>query len=157
MRQTITLVALLVLIILACGGYFWFTGNVARRETLAADGKEPGASELAAAAMPPIQADTPAMPAARLGNTPSPAPAATADGALGDINDPNQRRSVCGYLAAQSDRLNYEFKQPLPPPVIDHIATEVEQARAQASRYSCVSGATQNSPSAHRRAPALAG
>jgi hypothetical protein len=143
-RWAITLVALIVLIAVAYKAYFWYTNDVARREAVVA-GREP--REIAVP--PPVEVEGLAQPAASAvaGTTPGNAPAAVLN--LGNISDPDQRRSVCGYLAAELERLDYEFKQPLPPPVIDRLATQIEQIHALASRYNCVSDKGQPGTNTH--------
>lgn len=72
--------------------------------------------------------------------------------------DPGQRASVCGYLSAEISRLDYEFQQPLPPPVLDDISTQLTQLRAQAKSAECAApkpvAAAASAPAAPRRRPA---
>ena len=43
----------------------------------------------------------------------------------------SDKTAVCAHLAAEIERLEFEFAQALPPPVIDHISTQLGQLRAQ--------------------------
>jgi hypothetical protein len=129
----VTLIALVALLGMAYLSYAWFTDNVAQREAVAI-----GAVPITVP--PPVEVE---------GLVQS-APQAVAD--LGNISDPSQRRAVCGYLAAELTRLNHEFKQPLPPPVIDRIATEIDQRQAQVSRYGCAPGDASRPPARRRAA-----
>jgi hypothetical protein len=53
--------------------------------------------------------------------------------------DPGQQQVTrCNYLAAETARLDYEFSQPLPPPVLDHISTRLADLRARAEDARCV-------------------
>ncbi len=63
------------------------------------------------------------------------APAATERAPASD--DPSQRAAECDYLAAEIARMDYEFKQPLPPPVLDQIATDLKNAREQGASLKC--------------------
>ena len=128
-----TLIALAVLAVVAYKAYFWFTGDMPQRPAMAA-GEDPNG----VAVPPPIEVQGLAQSDGTSDTAPDNAPAAVAD--PGDISDPDRRRAVCGYLAAESERLSHEFKQPLPPPVIDRIATEIGQLSAQTSRYGCTPG-----------------
>jgi hypothetical protein len=143
-RWAITLIALIVLIVVAYKAYFWYAHDVAQREQAAASGKP-----LEVAVPPPVEVDGLTQPtaSATAATTSEKIPTAAVD--LGNINDPDQRRSVCGYLAAELERLNYEFKQPLPPPVIDRIATQIEQIQARTNRYNCVSDKGQQGTNTH--------
>lgn len=51
--------------------------------------------------------------------------------------DPAQDEAVCHYLVAEIDRLDFEFKQPLPPPILDHISTRLAELRGQHSAAQC--------------------
>jgi hypothetical protein len=129
-RWVMTLIALVVLVAIAYKGYFWFMGNAARHQAQAADQESNQVTVPPPVEVPGLAQSDDAQDAA-----PGKVSAIGAD--LGNINDPDQRRAVCGYLAAESERLGHDFKQPLPPPVIDRIATETAQLRAQISRYGC--------------------
>jgi hypothetical protein len=144
-----TLIALAVLAVLAYQAYAWFASDVAQRAVRAA-GREPGNVIAAPPARiaPPQSAPAPGAAGG--------APAAITD--LGVINDPDQRRSVCGFVAAELQRLDHEFKQPLPLSVIDRIATEIAQWRSQAERYGCAPkeqppSGSPNTPARRRAAP----
>jgi hypothetical protein len=146
MRWAVTLIALVVLIVVAYQGYYWLMGNITRRNALMAD-RESGHI----AVPPPVEVKDLEQSA----NIPA---AVTSD--PGSISDPDQRRSMCGYLAAELERLNHDFKQPLPPPIVDRIATEIEPLRAQLNHYGCVPSGAQNDSSGapeHRRAKQSAG
>ncbi|MBK6614924.1 hypothetical protein [Ottowia sp.] len=52
--------------------------------------------------------------------------------------DPSQQAAACRYLAAEIERLDFEFRQPLPPPVLDHISTLLGTLRAQSGAARCV-------------------
>lgn len=47
------------------------------------------------------------------------------------------RRSVCNHLLAEVARLNFEFQQPLPPPVLDHISSHLAMLRSQHAEAQC--------------------
>ena len=47
------------------------------------------------------------------------------------------RDAECGYLAAENARLGYEFSQPLPPPVLDQIASRVKTLRERSAQLKC--------------------
>jgi hypothetical protein len=111
--------------------YFWLKDDLAQRGAVSA---EPGS----VAVPPPVEVQEPASPADA--QTAASGAVSAAVAALGNIGDPDQRRSACGYLAAESARLAHDFKQPLPPPVIDRIATETAQLRAQSNHYGCAPG-----------------
>lgn len=50
---------------------------------------------------------------------------------------PGQREATCRFLAAEISRLNYEFQQTLPPPVLDEISSDLKVRREQAVHLSC--------------------
>ena len=142
-RWIVTLIALAVLAAIAAKGYFWFTGDVARRKALVAvQESEP------IAVPPPVEVQG-------LAAQPD-AAASVAD--LGNLADPDQHRAVCAYLVAEQERLDHEFKQPLPPPVVDRIATEIAQLHTQTSRADCTPGNAKDAPhaAADRRSAAAA-
>ncbi|QTD45518.1 hypothetical protein [Ottowia testudinis] len=73
--------------------------------------------------------------------------------------DPSQQTAVCGYLTAEIARLDFEFKQPLPPNVLDHISSQLSGLRAQHGAAKCdpLPKADPNNkptPAARKRAPA---
>ncbi|MDO5624130.1 MAG: hypothetical protein Q4G71_05530 [Pseudomonadota bacterium] len=70
------------------------------------------------------------------GATGLPAPALH-PAALGVGNDPSARQSACGYLLAEVMRLDFEFQQPLPPPVLDHISSQLADLRARHEQGRC--------------------
>lgn len=53
------------------------------------------------------------------------------------VDDPSHRTAVCGYLLAEITRLDFEFQQPLPPAVIDHISTQLGALRADHAAAKC--------------------
>lgn len=63
------------------------------------------------------------------------APAVAERPALSD--DPSQRVAECHYLAAEIARMDYDFQQQLPPPVLDQIATSLKIAREQSASLKC--------------------
>lgn len=48
-----------------------------------------------------------------------------------------QHASECGFLQAEIERLEFEFRQPLSPPVIDHISTELGVLRQKRADLAC--------------------
>jgi len=72
----------------------------------------------------------------------------------------SQRDAVCAYLAAEIARLDFEFQQALPPPVLDHLSTRLGGLRAQHRAAECVAagapGGARPAP-ARQRAPTPAG
>lgn len=76
--------------------------------------------------------------------------------ALAGSSDPSQLVASCAYLAAEIDRLGFEFRQPLPPPVLDHISTQLALLRAQSLAADCAPLAKVEEPkpgAAARRTP----
>ena len=71
--------------------------------------------------------------------------------------DPSQQTALCGYLAAEIARLDFEFKQPLPPNVLDHISSQLSGLRAQHGAAKCEPlpkpAADQPAPAVRKRAP----
>ncbi|HMN21924.1 MAG TPA: hypothetical protein PKA16_11095 [Ottowia sp.] len=53
-------------------------------------------------------------------------------------DDPAQHQALCAYLAAEVERLDFEFQQPLPPPVLDDISSRLLTLRGQGERLRCV-------------------
>lgn len=51
--------------------------------------------------------------------------------------DPSLHEASCRYLSAEIARLDYEFRQPLPPPVIDLISTRLSTLRGQSEQGHC--------------------
>ena len=66
--------------------------------------------------------------------------------------DPSQQTALCGYLAAEIARLDFEFKQPLPPNVLDHVSSQLSGLRAQHGAAKCEPLAK---PAADKPAPAV--
>ena len=76
-----------------------------------------------------------------------------------DVGDPGQHSAVCGYLAAEIERLDFEFRQPLPPAVLDHISSQLAGLRAQHGGAHCgalpkAAAADPTAPPAPKRPPA---
>ena len=71
--------------------------------------------------------------------------------------DPSQQTALCGYLAAEIARLDFEFKQPLPPNVLDHISSQLSGLRAQHGAAKCdplpKPAADKPAPVVRKRAP----
>lgn len=55
----------------------------------------------------------------------------------GGNTSPEQRIALCQYLLAEVQRLNFEFQQPLPPPVLDRISTRLGVLRDQGEQLQC--------------------
>lgn len=55
--------------------------------------------------------------------------------------DPAQLDATCRYLAAEIERLDFEFRQPLPPQVLDHISSRLVVLRAQGETGQCAPAA----------------
>ena len=71
--------------------------------------------------------------------------------------DPSQQTALCGYLAAEIARLDFEFKQPLPPNVLDHISSQLSGLRGQHGAAKCEPlpkpAADKPAPAVRKRAP----
>jgi len=78
--------------------------------------------------------------------------AQAAIGAAGD--EASQQQAECNFLSAELDRLGYEFRQPLPPPVLDQISTRLTALRAQSERAKCAPSAQAAASAASAAAPA---
>lgn len=104
------------------------------------DGSEPAPPAVAASTGPggEVAPTTPARPPAWSGGT-----------------DPGQLDASCRYLAAEIDRLGFEFRQALPPPVLDHISTQLALLRAQSLAADCapLAKVEEPQPAATKRAP----
>lgn len=57
-------------------------------------------------------------------------------------NQTSEQAARCGFLRAEVERLEYEFQQALPPPVLDHISTELGLLRQQRAELSCPGAAS---------------
>ena len=70
---------------------------------------------------------------------------------------PSQQTALCGYLAAEIARLDFEFKQPLPPNVLDHVSSQLSGLRAQHGAAKCEPlpkpAADKPAPAVRKRAP----
>lgn len=64
-------------------------------------------------------------------------PVATAASMLSGSDDPAQRRAQCDYLLAEVERLEFDFQQPLPPPILDEISSRLLALRSQGERLAC--------------------
>ncbi len=53
------------------------------------------------------------------------------------VGDPSHQTAVCGYLLAEITRLDFEFRQPLPPNVLDHISSRLSALRAEHAAAQC--------------------
>lgn len=54
-----------------------------------------------------------------------------------DADNASLHDGACRYLAAEVERLAFEFRQPLPPPVLDQISTHLTALRSQSERAGC--------------------
>ena len=73
-----------------------------------------------------------------LGSTGDRVPATVAQAlVLATGADPAQLDATCRYLAAEIERLDFEFRQPLPPQVLDHISSRLVVLRAQGEAGQC--------------------
>ena len=93
-----------------------------------------------------------------LGSTGDDAPVAVAAPAVFAAGgDPGQSDARCRYLAAEVERLDFEFKQALPPQVLDHISSRLVVLRAQGEAGHCgplTKPAAKPAPSAPAKRPA---
>jgi hypothetical protein len=137
-RRMGSVIALAVLVVMAGLAYFWYAADVARREALVAAGSEP----VEIVVPPPVEVAGLAQPGGGPGDV-----SAALEGEV-NLDDSDQRRAWCDHLTAELARLNYEFKQPLPPPVIDRIATEITRLNTQTNRHGCAPGKGPHSPTA---------
>jgi len=64
------------------------------------------------------------------------------------------RDAECGYLAAEIARLRHEFDQPLPPPVLDQVASRLKALRARSAQRQCPAEPTAAAAAAAASAPA---
>lgn len=49
----------------------------------------------------------------------------------------NQRAAACAHLSAEIERLEFEFAQALPPPVLDHVSTRLGLLRSRSQDLRC--------------------
>ncbi len=134
-------IAAVLLVVSAWRAWQWFEGDVERRravaESVAPSGVElrPAAGrlkELDQALPAPVEVDG-------AGDVPSavpPVPQVSAETLSG-----SQRTATCRFLAAEIERLDYEFKQELPPPVLDHLSSRLAQWRSQYQAGKCAAEA----------------
>lgn len=64
-----------------------------------------------------------------------------------------QDLAQCRFLHAEIARLAYDFEQALPPPVIDHIATQLKQLQERSATAGCGDGPSTTSRTGKRHAP----
>ena len=170
----VSVVALIVLAVVAYQAYLWLAGDVERRRALAqhaidmpqnaasaaladnggatppsrlANGEPPAPAVVGGvnkcltngqviytnAACPEGSSPLPGAPAGE------PVPVATqpAVASSGGAADPSQQQADCNFLSAETARLDYEFHQTLPPPVLDRISTQLTDLREQAAAARC--------------------
>ncbi|MBQ9577982.1 MAG: hypothetical protein IJR28_00460 [Ottowia sp.] len=133
--------AAVLLVVGAWRAWQWFEGDVQRRRSVA-ETVLPSGVELHARAdresAAQLQELAQALPApVEVGDLPDTvAPVPRIDfGAL----DGSDRTSACRFLAAEIERLSYEFGQELPPPVLDHLSTRLGLVRDQYQDGKCAS------------------
>jgi hypothetical protein len=153
-RWVIWLIVVAVLLVAIFAFYAWFIGS-GTRHVQPLTGPVSGMGNDASADSTQIAAAQALAGAELAGSDANAAAPLPAVANLGDITDPDQRLAVCSYLTAEFGRLSYEFHQPLPPPVVDRIATEIAQLRGQVDHYSCgapsPADAASNAPAAPSR------
>lgn len=86
-------------------------------------------------------------------------PLAAQPATLSDNANNGQQQANCNFLTAEIARLSYEFQQPLPPAVLDHISSRLTGLRAQTEDARCAAALPKAASSAasapdRRRAPA---
>ena len=132
-------IATVLLIVGAWRAWQWFEGDVQRRRTVA-ESVAPSGVELRA------RADTDGS--RELSELEQALPAPVEVGDLPDTVAPvplvnmqalnaEEQRDACRFLAAEIERLDYEFKQNLPPPVLDHVSTRLGMFRDQYQAGKC--------------------
>ena len=130
-------IAAVLLVVGAWRAWQWFEGDVQRRRTVAesvlptgvelrADGDTAAQLQELAQALPaPIEVgDVP--------DTVAPVPQLDMEALSG-----NDRTEVCRFLAGEIERLAYEFRHELPPPVLDHLSTRLGMLRDQYQDGKC--------------------
>lgn len=149
-------VAAVLLVVGAWRAWQWFEGDVQRRRTVA-ETVLPSGVELharadrdAAAQMQELDQALPAP--VEVGDLPETvAPVPQID--FGTLAQ-SDRTSACRFLAAEIERLDYEFGQELPPPVLDHLSTRLALLRDQYHGGKCASLAPLRAGVAARRSAA---
>lgn len=132
-------IAAALLVVGAWRAWQWFEGDVERRREVA-ESVLPSGVELHARAdresAEQMQELAQALPApVEVGDLPDTlAPVPQLDVAALSGND---RTEVCRFIAAEIERLDYEFGQELPPPVLDHISTRLGMLRDQYQDGKC--------------------
>ena len=137
----ISAIAAVLLVVGAWRAWQWFEGDVQRRRTVA-ESVAPSGVELRARAdhenAEQMQELAQALPApVEVGDLPDTvAPVPQIDfGALKS----NEHTDACRFLAAEIERLSYEFGQELPPPVLDPLSTRRGLLREQYQGGKCAS------------------
>ena len=132
-------IAAVLLVVGAWRAWQWFEGDVQRRRVVA-ESVAPSGVELRAHADREssglVQELDHALPApVEVGDVPDTvAPVPQLDvGALSG----SDRTEACRFLAAEIERLDYEFGQELPPPVLDHVSTRLGLVRDQYQAGKC--------------------
>ena len=132
-------IAAVLLVVGAWRAWQWFESDVERRRSVA-ETVAPSGVELRARAdresAEQMQELDQALPApVEVGDLPDTiAPVPQIDfGALKS----NERTDACRFLAAEIERLDYEFGQELPPPVLDHLSTRLGMLRDQYQEGKC--------------------
>ena len=174
--------ALLVLVGVAYRAYHWLASDVERRRAVAeAPAATPAATPTATPGpqrpglpRPDIGDEGPAPAVTGQGvrqcvvdgrvtytNLPCPetaarAPRQVAAGELPVAADASQQAAVCAYLQAEIERLDFEFRQPLPPPVLDLISSRLSGLRTSHGTSGChpLPRATDGKATAAQRPPA---
>lgn len=167
-RWLVPAIALLVLVLVGWRAYEWFAHDVAQRRAVAEGRAPAPAPAVPADDAPPAPAAAPQEPAApavrgdainrcvrgaevlfsnqpcppgftldagRAGGAPAQAAPATL---LAGADTPAEREALCAYVTAEVQRLDFEFQQPLPPPILDDISSRLLVLRSQGERLRCV-------------------
>ena len=135
----ISAVAAMLLVVGAWRAWQWFEGDVQRRRTVA-ESVLPSGVELHAHAdsenAAQLQELAQALPApVEVGDLPGTvAPVPQIDF---DALKSSEHTDACRFLAAEIERLSYEFGQELPPPVLDHLSTRLGAWREQYQDGKC--------------------
>jgi hypothetical protein len=160
------LAALAMLVVIAYLAFAWVAANVGSRRAVvespqatAAAAPERAVSpppSTAADAEPPAPAvaggsvnkcvldgqltytNAPCPEGSRLVNDDAPLTAVLPPAFSDSANRISQQSADCNFLGAEITRLDYEFSQPLPPEILDHLSTRLADLRAQAETARCV-------------------
>ncbi|MBR6975779.1 MAG: hypothetical protein IKH84_02615 [Ottowia sp.] len=132
-------VAAVLLVVGAWRAWQWFEGDVQRRRSVAETVLPTGvelharADREAAAQMQELAQALPAP--VEVGDLPDAvAPVPQLD--MGALSG-SDRTEACRFVAAEIERLSYEFGQELPPPVLDHLSTRLGLMRDQYQAGKC--------------------